>query len=84
MKWISVKDRLPDLYKTTCEDSGEFFESQDVLAFYVDEYGESRQIVAYFERDDTGYFYTGWVESSEGVQINNVTHWMLLPEPPKA
>lgn len=83
MDWISVNDRLPDLFKAVCSDGSKFFASEDVLAFCVDNYGEKRQIVACFEKDDTGCLYTGWLEASEGTQLSSVTHWMPLPEPPK-
>lgn len=83
MKWISVKESMPSLHKATCEDGNEYLASVDVLVFCTDDYGNKREIVAVFEQDDTGYFYTGWIEASDGTKLNSVTHWMPLPAPPK-
>ena len=59
MEWISVKDRLPELF-------------EDVLTYDVD--GGIR--INWLEElvDEVAYFAYGG---------KYVTHWMLLPEPPK-
>lgn len=73
-EWISVRERLPD-----CEQGAE---SEAVLFI-------TKQGFMY-----TGYFGCGGIyhdryfreykNSTEGYDISNVTHWMPLPEPPKA
>lgn len=82
--WISVKRKMPEIHAEICIDGTDFFVSEDVLVCYVDEYGELRQIVANFELDETEHLYTGWCESLEGAKLNDVTHWMPLPELPDA
>ena len=82
-EWISVKHKLPELHMETCVDGTDYFVSEDVLVYHVDEYGELRQIVANYEVDDTEHLYTGWVETWEGRKLKDVTHWMPLPEPPE-
>ena len=73
MKWISVEDRLPE---TDIENG--FDSSEDVLI-----YGKS----AFFGE----YMVTvGWINDKKEWQfiypendMQNITHWQPLPEPPK-
>lgn len=85
MEWISTKDRLPDL-KKSFSDGCEFFESDYVLVFGVDEfreYGEEKQVfIASLEVDDAGYLFNGW-STIDGIHLENITHWMPLPEAPE-
>ena len=70
-EWISVKDRLPDHHDM-------------VFVWKVrDDNGESYCSMAFWARTD-GW---GWT-SSDGNRANDIwgtiTHWMPLPDPPKA
>ena len=65
--WISVKDKMP---------KHEYGEGDSVLT--VDLYGEMR--VAYF---DGGNWCHPTGEAIMTTRIAPITHWMLLPEPPK-
>lgn len=69
MKWISVKDRLPD-------------ENVFEVLVKVDEpsWGstEPKMIVAYYAHD-----LREWRCDLTAREIYHVTHWMPLPEPPK-
>lgn len=102
MKWIKVEDALPK-------------RGQKVIAFYVNEYGKKRTVMAiyiapfteyacdfydgdafgyecdYKDGDDEGYVQESWHEQIDnwdaysGCHINSkVTHWMPLPDAPKA
>lgn len=66
MKWISVKDKLPDL---DSELFGEF--SGDVLLWNGKDYA-----VGYY--CDLLY----WMSYDEEFKASEVTHWMPLPPPP--
>ena len=79
-EWISVKDRLP-------EEDGQY------LVFEKGAYG-TRTRTLRFAKDgrkvDKYDFHRGWknvwyrYDSEWGhVTIDNVTHWMPLPQPPK-
>jgi len=61
MKWISVKDRLPELY--------------DIVIIATKKYVSSGTY------HDTYWYDRGYDCSLS--ENNPVTHWMLLPEPPK-
>ena len=76
-EWISVDERLP-------EESGEY------LVFWQDDY-ESRMCVVYYEANYDGHTYemkgrTVWFVCDRDygdLEIENITHWMPLPQPPK-
>ena len=71
MEWISVKDRLPELYEVNGED---FKLSAPVLVY------DGELCVGFYEddgEDDRKGFidqYGSWLKG---------THWMPLPEPPE-
>ena len=71
MKWISVKDRLPDV-------SDEFLDwSQHIVCLK----NKAVIIMEYHTLNGTHrWFYQGVGEENK---FNPVTHWMPLPEPPK-
>lgn len=71
-EWISVKERLP---KIPAEKQAEGYVQMEVLVWN----GERRQLLWY--QPDTKEFYNqpGWF----GTEIEGITHWAYLPEPPK-
>lgn len=77
-EWISVNERLPDLYEHT-----DLSLSDDVLVYdsASDKIGIAR-FVRYEEDGITVWVSYAWV--SGDVYIVNVTHWMPLPNKPKA
>lgn len=81
MEWISVNDRLPEVFGRKCEFISDLCESAPVLV--ITEYGD--MMVAQYETetdDETGKPTCLW--NIKGVDtVDGVTHWMPLPEPPK-
>lgn len=74
-KWISVKDRLPEI---TEEDvHGNITYSDHVLTFLTDGEGFTHMTVQQYTTNAGGR----WLMCgpSENIQV---THWMPLPEPP--
>ena len=70
MEWISVEDRLPD-------DDGSHFDvwvDGDRIPDAL--YDNDKQAFLNYVSDNDGYF--------EWREIENVTHWMPLPEPPES
>ena len=72
MKWISVKDRLPEDKPNdpnvfiTCDKAGFVFGSHNYFG------GGCMEVDGFYSLDH-----------EEWVYDENVTHWMPLPEPPK-
>ena len=66
MEWISVKDRLPETDEAVITSSSN---TKLALAFYM---GVGRVLKE------------GWWELVDGTveELEEVTHWMPLPEPP--
>ena len=77
MKWISVKDRMPE-YNTEVL----LYYSTDIVQGFLD-----KNDYWYGSRDVRDCMNDGWVEDSKfcrrGGPFDYVTHWMPLPEPPK-
>lgn len=80
MEWISVKDRMPE---TTAQSQGENYEyhaSSKVLTWILGDKEPSKAIYNY------GNGYNNWaVEFGEdyiNYELDEVTHWMPLPERP--
>ncbi len=68
-EWISIKDRLPKLRQTILSTDGE------VVA-----------VTAYLYNDHTDSFFWKYFSSGCGccdTDMQDVTHWMELPKPPK-
>lgn len=79
MKWISVKDRLPNTARGTAE--------QFVVASFVK--GAPIECIVICACWYNGKFYnleywqTVDVFNISGLEMKTITHWMPLPEPPK-
>ncbi len=73
MKWISVKDRLPEgEWAVTCSHL-----SEEVLVA-----NSCSVSIAFFNRED-GIWYIG--EAATGEEwVDKITHWMPLPRNPHA
>ena len=71
-KWISVKERLPEIPSDKIADG---YVQIQVLVWC-----DKGRKCAWFQVD-TKKFYDqdGWL----GIEVYGVTHWMPLPEPPK-
>lgn len=70
-KWISVNDKLPENWDPVLAYAKNNQDSKDYRFPYL--------IGNYFE----AYYHDGiWEECVDGCRIN-VSHWTLLPEPPK-
>jgi hypothetical protein len=94
MNWINVNDKLPDNERSVLffwENS--FGKKRISKGFYVSKFSTVADtdlwgdFGEYSEEEDEFFIPEGWYESTwEGetiYDINNVTHWMPLPEPPK-
>ena len=77
MKWISVKDRLPD--------NEAYVLAVIPYKFMVDtmlEIGGSTIItLLYFDGSDGKYWFND--QTGEEPDYKTITHWMPLPEPPE-
>ena len=74
MKWISVKERLPEL-------------NQRVLV-YIPRWRNDCWEVSFRDKDKNGEWYKEFVSDccdtfDSYYNDNEITHWMPLPEPPK-
>ena len=78
-KWISVKDKLPEL---TME-SKYGFGLQSIPVLCIDSKGRHDECFLENEFEDPD---KTWFCLTDGSfeTINNVTHWMPLPEPPES
>lgn len=66
-EWISVKDGLPEVPQG--------YEQVQVIIW-----SENGLDVAWYQSNNNEFYdMAGWL----GSEINGVTHWMPLPEPPK-
>lgn len=74
MKWINVKDRLPDL-KTYCLVWAKFSQDDKYQSYH-----------AYFDENDIYHNYEFVSKSHCGccgdIEFNEITHWMPLPKEP--
>jgi hypothetical protein len=78
-KWISVNDRLPDLHTVDYE----YFDgSRTHFEISCDQWVINKDYYQTKARYENGVVFQGWV-GELGETIQNVTHWMPLPQPPK-
>lgn len=75
-KWVSVKERLPEL-KRFDEDGDTWLMTKTVLVAT-----NKGVTIGYYEDDLDPKFKPGWNDREHGERIK-VTHWMELPERPK-
>lgn len=69
MTWISVEERLPDVY-------------QEVLFFAINAQGNKEIMTGH--RDSSKWNHCCMYYSTMGLsELNKVTHWMELPDYPK-
>jgi hypothetical protein len=83
-KWINVKDRLPEEHdKYLCAEYSKTFNRYFIrtLWFTKDLYKHDRY--DFLDKKGIGGFYESSGEWGT-VLIEDVTHWMPLPEPPQA
>lgn len=76
MKWISVKERLPEI---KINKSLEINESEKVLALLENGQIYKMELTHWYENDDNDF---NWIFDDTGEFCETVTHWMPLPEPP--
>ena len=67
-KWISVEERLPEL-------------EEEVLVCDIDNDRNYKDVWSLEDDEDGGVVWAG--KNGEWYSLDEVTHWMPLPEPPK-
>lgn len=72
--WISVKDRLPELWTKVMLVHKDGRVGMGSLIVTNDPHGNDREIL---------YGFTQNPDESEDVKFPDITHWQPLPEPPK-
>jgi len=77
MLWISVKDRLPELAP---HEAG-YFSIVGVIIYNPMVDAGKRVKEAFYIADE--FLEKPQFQNENGIEINNVTHWMLMPEPPE-
>ena len=76
MEWINVKDELPEIKENYSDYSGECTGKYSNYVWVSNEkYG---QMKGFFDKEN------GWMKDHSAKFVDNITHWMLLPEEPKA
>lgn len=81
--WISVKDKLPEMTEEVTEVDGDreytlWYESKPVLVFDETVYDETSRMQTAVLTDDGD-----WLTTFDEKRLENVTHWMPLPDEPK-
>lgn len=77
-RWISVKDRLPDV----CFETNTYKETDDVFA--IDDVGDKCVGRFAISKYDGSYTFYGYTADAEERDPLIVTHWLdCMPEPPK-
>ncbi len=82
-QWINVKDKLPDMTEKVTEVDGDreytlWYESKPVLVFDETMYDENSRMQTAVLTDDGD-----WLTTFDEKRLENVTHWMPLPDEPK-
>lgn len=84
MNWISVSERLPDVVP---DDFGIHSESAEVLVYRVCPVTGNGGIwiASYKVYPAEDKYGPKWIEKGiDGYDLEGITHWMPLPEPPKS
>lgn len=81
--WIGVKDKLPKTTEEVTEVDGDreytlWYESKSVLVFDETVYDETSRMQTAVLTDDGD-----WLTTFDEKRLENVTHWMPLPDEPK-
>lgn len=74
MEWISVNDRFPEIDENSAE---------EVIVSYINTVDGPSTICSAFYMGNFYLLATWSEEGTESDKINDITHWMPLPEPPK-
>lgn len=69
MKWISVKDKIPPAF-------------EPIIAVHRWGHGELQSMFGQCD-DDSFFFYWKDGRNYKILYIENLTHWMPMPKPPK-
>lgn len=70
--WISVEDRLPEPIDTSVE-----------AVIVILNQGRSRDVISCLYSKDLRFYFAHGDMLKKSFILNNVTHWMPLPNPPK-
>lgn len=81
--WISTKDELPEMTEEVTEVNGDreytlWYESKPVLVFDKTIYDETGRKQTAVLTDDSS-----WLTTFDEKRLENVTHWMPLPDDPQ-
>ena len=82
-QWINVKDKLPEMTEEVTEVDGDReytlgYESKPVLVFDKTIDDENSRMQTAVLTDDSD-----WLTTFDEKRLENVTHWMPLPDEPK-
>lgn len=82
-QWINVKDKLPEMTEEVTEVDGDreytlWYENKPVLVFDKTIYDENSRMQTAVLTDDGD-----WLTTFDEKRLENVTHWMPLPDEPK-
>ncbi len=69
MKWISIKDALPE-------------KDQLVLFCHSERNDKYRCFAAFLSKENERFIIKGPSDFDIYINLENITHWMPLPEPP--
>ena len=74
-EWVSVKDRLPEQPHNRVDEQGRSWFTPDIDCIVYD--GEN-VFAAHYSFQNKCFWYADTLHT-----LNNITHWMPLPQPPK-
>jgi len=76
MEWIRVESELPKTEENYCNYSGNYIgEYSMYVLVYNENYGCSKGL---FDKEK------GWMKDHSAKFVDKITHWMPLPDEPKA